>query len=131
MNCISWKRLRFQARTRKREFYRRHKGSKMPTFSAALTSRLLTLETEMLAKEEDFAGVACLSRNLIVRPRRLPGGNVKSADLSRCTDSERFVQQLSPREAQPDKDLVLLAPLPRCQHRPRNLSDGKCAGPST
>jgi hypothetical protein len=38
---------------------------------AALTSRLQTLETEMLAEEENFAGLACINRELIGKAEAL------------------------------------------------------------
>jgi len=49
----------------------------------------------------------------------------------RPTDLERSAQQFSPREAQPDKDLVPLAQQLECQHRSHNLPDGTYVGPCT
>src|SRR5438128_1013282 len=48
---------------------------------AALTSRLQTFETEMLAEEENFAGLARLNRALIGRAEAMDSGDLAVLDL--------------------------------------------------
>src|SRR5437870_13648790 len=48
---------------------------------AALTSRLQTFETEMLAEEENFAGLARLNRALIGRAEAMDSGDRAVVDL--------------------------------------------------